>query len=70
MRCIPYYQNLVIGINPRTQMRKGLISYYKTNGITFLKKHVDANHFFITQMFEEGLKKNNHKKKEQIHSKG
>jgi hypothetical protein len=29
-----YYQNLVIGINPRTQMRKILICSYKTNGIT------------------------------------
>ncbi len=30
------YQNLVIRINPKTKMKKGLISYYKTNGITFL----------------------------------
>jgi hypothetical protein len=34
MCCIFYYQNLVIKINQRTQVRKGLISYYKTNGIT------------------------------------
>jgi hypothetical protein len=32
-----YYQKPIIGINPRTQARKGLISYYKTNGITSLK---------------------------------
>jgi hypothetical protein len=38
MQCIFYYQNLVIWINPRTQARKGMISYYKTNGIAFLKK--------------------------------
>ncbi len=50
-----YYQNLVIEINPRTQMRKGLISYYKTNGIIFLKKYVDADHSFIAQMFEEKM---------------
>jgi hypothetical protein len=36
MCCILYYKKLVIGINPRTQARKGLISHYKTNGITFL----------------------------------
>jgi len=36
MRCILCHQNPVIGINPRTQMKKGLISYCKTNGITFL----------------------------------
>ncbi len=42
MRCILCYQEFVIGINSRTQARKGLISYYKTNGITSLLKHVDA----------------------------
>jgi hypothetical protein len=36
--CIFCYQEPVIGINLKTQARKGLISYYKTNGITFLKK--------------------------------
>jgi hypothetical protein len=46
MHCIFCYQNMVIGINPRTQARKGLISYYKTNITTFFKKHVDADHFF------------------------
>jgi hypothetical protein len=30
-----------------------LISYYKTNEITSFKKHVDVDHSFITQMFEE-----------------
>jgi hypothetical protein len=40
MHYILCYQNVVIGINLKTQMKKGLISYYKTNGITFLKKHV------------------------------
>ncbi len=55
MRYIFYYQNLVVGINPRVQTRKGLISYYKTNGITSLRKHVDVDHFFIAQMFEEEM---------------
>ncbi len=36
-------------------MRKKLISYYKTNGITFIKKHVDANHSLIAQRFEEKM---------------
>jgi hypothetical protein len=40
-------------INPRTQARKGLISYYKTNGITTIKKYVDVDHFFIYNFFEE-----------------
>jgi hypothetical protein len=34
---------------------RGLISYYKTNGITSFKKHVDANHSFVAQMFEEEM---------------
>jgi hypothetical protein len=34
MHCVLCYQNPVIRINPRIQARKGLISYYKTNGIT------------------------------------
>jgi len=38
IRCILCYQEFVIGINSRTRARKGLISYYKTNGITSLKK--------------------------------
>jgi hypothetical protein len=53
MRCILCFQKLVLGINPRTQVRKGLIFYYKTNGIISLKKHVDVDHSVIAQMFEE-----------------
>ncbi len=33
--------------------KEGLISYYKTNGITFLRNHVDANHIIIAKMFEK-----------------
>jgi hypothetical protein len=55
MRCIHCYQNLVTEINPKTQLRKGSISYYNTNGITFLKKHVDENHSLITRRFEEKM---------------
>jgi hypothetical protein len=53
MRYILCYQYPVIGINPKIQARKGVISYYKTNGITSFKKHVDVDHYFIAQMFEE-----------------
>jgi hypothetical protein len=31
--------------NPRTHARKRLISYYQTNGISSLEKHVDDAHF-------------------------
>jgi hypothetical protein len=34
-------------------LRKHLISYYKTSGITCLKKHVDAYHLEILGNFEE-----------------
>jgi hypothetical protein len=30
--------------NLRKKLRKGLIFYYKTSGITCLRKHIDANH--------------------------
>jgi hypothetical protein len=53
MCCILCYQNPKIGINPRIQANKGLISYYKTNRITSFKKHVDVDHFFIAQRFEK-----------------
>ncbi len=42
--------------NPKIQARKGLIIYYTTNGITTLKKHVDANHFIVVKMFEAEIK--------------
>jgi len=38
--CILCYSGLDNGFNSRTQIRKGLISYYKRNGITFLKKMI------------------------------
>jgi hypothetical protein len=50
---ILYNQEHVIGINLKTQAKKGLISYYKINGITSLKKHVDAKHTVIANFFEE-----------------
>ncbi len=49
MHCVLCYQNRVIGINPRIQVRKGLISYYKTNGITSPMEEV--NNFL--KMIEE-----------------
>jgi hypothetical protein len=53
MHYIPCYQYLIIKINPRNQAKKGLISYYQTNGINFLKKHVDTKHILIAKRFEE-----------------
>jgi len=42
--------------NPKIQARKGLIIYNTTNGITTLKKHVDANHSIIAKIFEEEVR--------------
>jgi hypothetical protein len=36
MCCILCHKNLMFTTNPRTQARKKLISYYKTNGIIAL----------------------------------
>jgi hypothetical protein len=52
MICILCYNILMIVINPKTQTRRS-ISYYKTNGIITLRKHVDAKHFIIAKKFEE-----------------
>ncbi len=75
MHCILCYQKPVIGINSRTQAKKGLISYYKKNGITSLKKHVDVEHIVIAKLFEEevnsllkGRKENQPTKKRTIMS--
>jgi hypothetical protein len=39
--------------NPRTQARKGFISYYKTNGIIALKKHVDVDLFIFIKILKK-----------------
>jgi hypothetical protein len=52
MRCLLCYNAHVNVSNPRMQARKGLISYYKTNNITSLKKHVDANQYLIFKKIE------------------
>jgi len=39
-----YYSNLEFSFNPKTKLKKGIIFYQKTNGITCVTKHVHANH--------------------------
>jgi hypothetical protein len=55
MRCILCYDNAINILNPRIKERKGLITYYKTYGITIFKKHVDANHSIIAKKFEKEI---------------
>jgi hypothetical protein len=52
MRCILCYNSFVLFCNLETQAKKGLIVYNTTNGITTLKKHVNANQIIIAKMFK------------------
>jgi hypothetical protein len=52
MHFILCYNNLVNASSFKTQIRKGLISYYKINGITIFNKHVNANHVIVAKTFE------------------
>jgi hypothetical protein len=40
-------------MNLKTQARKGLISYFKTNGT--LNIHVHVNHSLVAKIFEEKI---------------
>jgi hypothetical protein len=42
-----------MNFDPKVQSKKGVISYYNTNGIMTLKKCVDANHVMIAKPFEK-----------------
>jgi hypothetical protein len=37
----------------KTKLKKGIISYFKSNKITTFKKHVDAKHTMLAKKFEE-----------------
>ncbi len=47
MTCLLCYNNHVHALNPNTKARKGLITYYKTNGTIVLKQYVDNDHATI-----------------------
>jgi hypothetical protein len=49
MRCIMCYAETINVFNPRTKERKGLITYYKTYGITISKKNVNVDHSIIAK---------------------
>ncbi len=54
IRCHLSYKTPLL-YNPRTKLRKGLISYYKTNGILTLKKHVDVKHDLLAKKLDEEM---------------
>jgi hypothetical protein len=53
MHCILCHKIPVNATNLKTQVKSELISYFKTNGISSLKKHVNANHGLVAKMFEK-----------------
>jgi hypothetical protein len=56
MRCMYFYTNHVHAPIPSTKKgKKNLITYYKTYGITTLKKLVDADHFLIFEKNKEEI---------------
>jgi hypothetical protein len=55
MRCFLCYHKPIESCNKRTKSRKGLISYYKTNGIIFLEKYANASHVILYNTFEENV---------------
>lgn len=67
MHYILCHNNPINAMNPRTQARKRLISYFKTNGT--LNKHVDANHGLVVKVFEEKVKNLLREKRKGIHKK-
>ncbi len=53
VRCHLYCCKTFVLYNPRAKLRKDLISYYKTIGISYLKKHVDAKHGLLVKKLDE-----------------
>ncbi len=49
--CLLCYNALINGSNPRTNARKVLVAYYKTNDILSLKKHFNVFGSFMSNFF-------------------
>jgi hypothetical protein len=52
MLCYEKLVNTTI-LRQRTKLRKRLVSYFKSSGITTLKKYVNQNHFLIPNFLEK-----------------
>jgi hypothetical protein len=52
MKCLFCYINPMHVPNPSTKERKSFITYYKTYGITTLKKHVDIDYALIVKILK------------------
>ncbi len=53
LRCLLCDNAHVNVSNPRKLAGKGLMSYYKTNGIMSPKNHVDVDHYLISKKIEK-----------------
>jgi hypothetical protein len=42
-------------LEQRKKLRQGLVSYFKSNDINVLKKHMDADHRIIVKNFEKEI---------------
>ncbi len=58
--CLLCHFQPIVYMNSRKRLRKGLVTYYKTSGITCLQKHLDVNHSII---YKRSPKKKNEGKK-------
>ncbi len=52
MRCLFCYMHV---LNPNTKGRKWFITYYESNGIIALKKHVNNDHATFVKKIEEKI---------------
>jgi hypothetical protein len=52
VKCLFCYGSLMHALNPNTKERKGLITYYRTYGITTFKKHVYCDNVVIIKKIE------------------
>jgi hypothetical protein len=55
MCCILCHNSPILNVNPKLQVRKGLITCNTTNGIATLRKHVNSDHPNILKKFEEEI---------------
>jgi len=55
MWCHVCYNNQITITNSITQLKKGIISYFKNNGITTLKKHMDFDYVVLPKKFLKKL---------------
>ncbi len=53
----------------RRKLRKGFVSYFKSNGIISLEKHVDEKHGLIVKKFGEKMNSNLKSPLEKQHAK-